>query len=124
MASVLSWDYFMNMPGNLEGELECISISSASSDMGPPTVRKKNKSPEIEITEGELPMSPPPIYGDTACTFSKGESMSWYQVYQEFAQSEFIEDLPDRQVYVQVKRSKLHYPGAHPPSYIPMCGSY
>ena len=81
MAYVLSWDYFMNMRGNLEGELECVSISSTSSDMGPPEVHKKNKSPEIEITEGEILMSPPLIYGDTACTFSRGESMSWYQVY-------------------------------------------
>ena len=104
MASVLSWDCFMNMPRNLEAKLECVSISSASSDMGPLAVRKKNKSPEIEITEGEMPMSPPPIYGDTAYTFSRGESMSWYPVYQEFAQPEFPEDLLDQQVYVQVKR--------------------
>ena len=95
MASVLSWDCFMNMPGNLEVELECVSISSSSSDMGPPAVRRKNKSPEIEISESEIPMSPPPIYGDTACIFSKGETMSWYQVYQDFAQPEFSEDLPD-----------------------------
>ena len=98
----------MNMPGNLEEELEWVSIYSASSDMGPPVICKKNKSLEIEITESEIPMSPPPIYGDTTCTFSKGESMSWCQVYQEFAQPEFLEDLPDRQVYVQVKRLKLH----------------
>ena len=82
MAFVLSWDCFMNMPGDFEAELECIYISSASSDMGPPAVRKKNKSPEIEDTEMEIPMSPPPIYGDTACTFSKRDSMSWFQVYQ------------------------------------------
>ena len=54
-------------------------------------------------------MSPSPTYGDTACIFNKGESMNWYQV------PEFPKDLPDRQVYVQVKRSKLHYAGAHPP---------
>ena len=59
-------------------------------------------------------MSPPPIYGDTACVFSKGESMSWYQVYQEFAQPEFPENLPDQEVYVQVKRSKIHYARANP----------
>ena len=70
----------MNMPGNLEVELECVSISSASSDMGPPSVRRRNKSPEIKILEDELPMSPPPIYGDTAFIFSKGESMDRYQV--------------------------------------------
>ena len=60
-------------------------------------------------------MSPPPTYGDTASIFIKGESMNWYQVYQEFAKPEFPEDLLDQQVYVQVKRSKLHYAGAHPP---------
>ena len=85
----------MNMPGNLEVELECVSISSASSDMGPFLVCRKNKIPEIEISGYEIPMSPPPTYGDTACIFSKGESMSWYQVYQEFAKPEFPEDLPD-----------------------------
>ena len=95
MASVLSWDFLMNMPGNLEAELECVSISSASSDMGPSSVCRKNKSPEIEIAEDEIPMSRPPIYGDTTCIFIKGESMSWYQVYQEFAKPEFLEDLPD-----------------------------
>ena len=41
--------------------------------------------------------------------------MNWYQVYQEFTKPKFPEDLPNRQVYVQVKRSKLHYVGAHPP---------
>lgn len=40
--------------------------------------------------------------------------MSWYQVYQEFARPEFPKDLPDRKIYVQVKRSKLHYAGVHP----------
>ena len=95
MEYVLSWDCFMNILGNLKAELECVSISSASSDMEPPLVHRKNKSPEIEISEGEIPISPPPIYGDTTCIFSKGESMSWYQVYQEFAKPEFLEDLPD-----------------------------
>ena len=114
MASILSWDSFMNMQGNLEAELECISSSSASSDMKPPTVRRKNKSPEIDITEIKVLTSPPPIYGDTTCVFSREESMSWYQVYQEFTQPEFPEDLPDREVYMQVKRSKIHYVGAHP----------
>ena len=99
----------MNMPGNLKAELECISFSSASSDMGPPSVCRKKKSPKIEISEDEIPMSPPHTYGDTTCIFNKGESMSWYQVYQEFAKPEFPKDLPDRHVYVQVKRSKLHY---------------
>ena len=105
----------MNMPGNLEAELECVSISSTSSDMGPLTVHKRNKSPEIEISEEEIPISLPPFYGDTAYTFSKGDSMTWYQVYQEFTKPEFPKDLLDRQVSVQVKISKLHYAGAHPP---------
>ena len=113
MAYVLSWDYFMNMLGEFKVELECVSISSDSSDMGPPAVRKKNKSPEKEDTEMEIPMSPTPIYRDTSCTFSKGDNMNWCQVYQEFAWPEFPEDLPDRKIYVQFKRSKLHYAGAH-----------
>ena len=29
--------------------------------------------------------------------------------------SEFLEDLPDREVYIKVKRSKIHYAAAHPP---------
>ena len=90
----------MNMPGNLEAELECVSISSASRDMGPPAIRKRNKSPEIEISEEEMPPSPPPIYRDTACVFGKGDSMSWYQLYQEFTKLEFPEDLRNQQVYV------------------------
>lgn len=59
MPSVLSWDCFMNMPGNIEAKLECVSISSASSDIGPLAVRKRNKSPEIEISEEEMPPSAP-----------------------------------------------------------------
>ena len=81
MPSILSWDYFMNMPGNIEAELKCVSISSASSDMGPPVVRKRNKSSEVEISEGGLPPSFPPIYGDTPCVLGKGDKMTWYQVY-------------------------------------------
>ena len=49
----------MNMSGNLEAEIECVSISSTSSDMGPLVVRRKNKSLEVEITKVELLMSPP-----------------------------------------------------------------
>ena len=81
MASFLSWDYFMNMTGEFEAELECIPIPSNSSDMGPPVGRKKGKSLEEEDIEMDIPMSLPPIYRDTLCTFSKGDSMSWYQVY-------------------------------------------
>ena len=42
--------------------------------------------------------------------------MRWYQVYHEFATSEeeFPEDLPDREIYLAVKKSKLHLAGAHP----------
>ena len=40
--------------------------------------------------------------------------MRWYQVYQEFTWQEFPEDLPDWELYIQVKRSKLHLIGAHP----------
>ena len=46
----------MNMPGNLEVELECVSISSASSDMEPLSVHRKKKSPNIEISEDEIHM--------------------------------------------------------------------
>ena len=62
----------------------------------------------------DMPMSPPPIYRDNLCTFVKGDSMRWYQVCQEFARTEFPEDLPDQEIYIQVKRSKLHLAGAHP----------
>ena len=85
MASFLSWDSFMNMIGEFEANLECIPVPSDSSDMGPPVSRKKGKSLEAEDIEMDMPMSPPPIYRDTLCTFSKGDSMRWYQVYQEFA---------------------------------------
>ena len=113
MTSFLSWDYFMNMTGEFEENLDCIPIPSDSSDMGPLVSRKKGKSLEAEDIEMDIPMSPPPIYRDTLCTFAKGDSMCWYQVYQEFTQQEFQEDLPDREVYIQVKRSKLHLAGAH-----------
>ena len=90
----------MNMPGDIEATLECVSISSASSDMGPLVVRKRNKSPEIEISEEERLVFLPPIYGDTGCIFGKGENMSWYQIYKYFTQTEFLEDLPDRHIYI------------------------
>lgn len=38
----------MNMPGDFKVELECVSISLDSSDMGPLVVWKKNKHLEIE----------------------------------------------------------------------------
>ena len=85
MASFLSWDSFMNMTGEFEADLECIPVPSDSSDMGPPVSRKKDKSLEVEDIEMDIPMFPPPIYRDTLCTFSKGDNMCWYQVYQEFA---------------------------------------
>ena len=90
MAYFLSWDSFMNMPSEFEADLECVSISSDSSDVGPLAVHKKNKSPEIEDIEMEIPMYPPLIYRDTTCTFSKGDSMSWYQVNQELSRQEFL----------------------------------
>ena len=114
MASFLSWDYFMNMTGEFKVDLECILIPSYSSDMGPLVSRNKSKSLEAEDIEMDIPMSPPPIYRDTLCTFAKGDSMRWYQVYQEFARTEFPEDLPNREIYLKVKRSKLHLAGAHP----------
>ena len=85
MASFLSWDSFINMTGEFETDLECVPVSSDSNDMGPPVPQKKNKSLEAEDIEMDIPMSPPPIYRDTLCTFAKGDSMCWYQVYQEFA---------------------------------------
>ena len=81
MTSFLSWDSFMNMTGEFEADLECIPVPSDSSDMGPPVSRKKGKSLEAEDIEMDIPMSPPPIYRDTLCTFAKGDSMCWYQVY-------------------------------------------
>ena len=85
MVSFLSWESFMNMTSEFEADLECIPVLSDSSDMGPPVSRKKDKHLAVEDVEMELPMSPPPIYRDTLCTFSKGDSMRWYQVYVEFA---------------------------------------
>ena len=67
------------------------------------------------MEEEELQFSPAPMYGDSVCTFGRGDSMTWYQIYQEFTKPDFPEDLPDRQVYIQVKWSKLHYTAAHPP---------
>ena len=77
MASFLSWDSFMNMTGEFEADLECIPVPSDSSDVGPPVSRKKDKSLEAEDVEMDIPMSPPPIYRDTLCTFSKGDNMRW-----------------------------------------------
>ena len=104
----------MNMTSEFEVELECIPVPSDSSDMGPPVSQKKYKSLAVEDVEMDMPMSPPLIYRDTLCTFSKGNSMRWYQVYQEFSRTEFLEDLPDREIYLKVKRSKLHLTSAHP----------
>ena len=99
--SFLSWDSFMNLTGELQGDIECIPVLSDSSDMAPPVSRKKDKHVEVEEVEMDIPVSPPPIYRDTLCTFAKGDSMQWYQVYHEFTitEAEFPEDLPDREVY-------------------------
>ena len=75
----------MNMTGEFEAELECIPVPSDTSDMGPLVSRKKYKHLTVEDVEMDMPMSPPPIYRDTLCTFSKGDNMCWYQVYQAFA---------------------------------------
>ena len=106
----------MNMTGEFEADLECIPVPSDSNDMGPPTSQKKDKHVVVEDIETDMQTSPPPIYRDTLCTFAKGDIMRWYQVYHEFTitESEFPEDLPDREVYLKVKRSKLHLAGAHP----------
>ena len=82
MKFVLSWDGFLKILGNIEEELSFISILSASSDMGPPVVRKSNKNLEVEIVEEEeLQFYPTPMYGDSVCTFGQGDSMTWYQIY-------------------------------------------
>ena len=78
MAFFLSWESFMNMTGEFETDLECIPVLSNSSDMGPPVSRKKDKHLVVEDVEMDMPMSPPPIYRDTLCTFAKGDSMHWY----------------------------------------------
>ena len=110
--SFLSWDSFLNLTGE---DIECIPVLSDSSDMAPPLSRRKDKRIVEEIDELVV-VSPPPIFRDTLCTFSKDDSMRWYQIYQAFAKlpEEFPEDLPDREVYLAVKRSKLHLAGAHP----------
>ena len=87
MASFLSWDSFMNMTGEFEADLECIPVPSDSSDMGPLVSQKKDKILVVEDVEMDMPISPPPIYRNTLCTFAKGDSMRWYQVYQEFART-------------------------------------
>ena len=84
MTYFLSLDSFMNMTGEFEADLECIPIPSDSSDMGPPVSWKKDKSLVVEDVEMDMPMSPPLIYRDTRCPFAKGDSMRWYQVYQDF----------------------------------------
>ena len=104
------------MTGELEADAECIPVLSDSSDMAPPVSWKQDKHVAVEDVEMDIPVSPPPIYRDTLCTFAKGDNMRWYQVYHEFAitEEEFLEDLPDREVYLKVKRSELHLAGAHP----------
>ena len=104
----------MNMIGELQADAECIPVLSDSSDMEPPVSRKKDKHVAMEDIETDIQISPPPIYRDTLCTFAKGDNMRWYHVYQEFTKTEFLEDLPDREIYSNVKRSKLHLVGAHP----------
>ena len=112
--SFLSWDSFMNLTSELEGDAECIPVLSDSSDMATPVSRKKDKQVVEEVEELDM-ISPPPIYRDTLCTFAKEDSMRWYQVYHEFAipEEEFPEDLPDREIYLAVKRSKLHLARVH-----------
>ena len=78
--SFLSWDSFMNLTGELEGDAECIPVLSNSSDMAPPVSQKKDKQVVEEDIDTDMQMSPPPIYRDTLCTFAKGEIMRWYQV--------------------------------------------
>ena len=75
MVSFLSWEYFVNMTGEFEANLECIPVLSDSSEMGPPVSWKKDKHFVVEYVEMDMPMSPHLIYRDTLCTFSKMDSM-------------------------------------------------
>ena len=102
----------------LPGEFgaDTVPVLSDSSKMAPQVSRKKSRQVVEEESDTDIQTSPPPIYRDTLCTFAKGDSLRWYEVYREFAitEDEFPEDLPDREVYLKVKRSKLHLAGAHP----------
>ena len=112
--SFLSWDSVLNATG--EFRADTVPILSDSSNMAPRVSRRRSRQVVEEESDTDIQTSPPPIYKDTLCTFAKEDSLGWYEVYRDFSitEDEFPEDLPDREVYLKVKKSKLHLAGSHP----------
>ena len=104
----------MNATG--EFRADTVPVLSDSGNMAPRVSRRRSKLVVEEESDTDIQTSPPPIYRDTLCTFAKEASLRCYEVYREFAipEEEFPEDLPDREVYLKVKKSKLHLAGSHP----------
>ena len=94
--SFSSWDSFLNATS--EFGADTIPVLSDSSNMAPPVSRKKGKKVVEEESDTDVKISRLLIYRDTLCTFTKGDSLRWYEVYHEFTikEAEFPEDLPDR----------------------------
>ena len=95
----------------------CVHLFSLKGDGTPSYSEEEKEYGNRNIIRMHAPF-PNPIYRDTTCVLRKGDKIIWYQIYQEFTKPNFLEYLPSQQVYVHVKRSKLHYVGAHPPIFL------
>lgn len=112
MPSLSSWDCVFDMLGDVE--LECISISSFEDEMGHPTTKIAQGISGSEAWEADA-NEQPPIFTDTACNINKTTRLSWYEIYEELAERDIPETQEDFQVYINIKRSRLHKVVAHPP---------
>lgn len=112
MPSLSSWDYVFDMPGDVE--LECISISSFEDH---PTTKIAQGTSGSEAWEID-PNEQPPIFTDMACNINKTTKLSWYDIYEEFTKRDIPETYENFQVYINVKRSRLHKIAAHPPVFL------
>lgn len=115
MPSLSSCDYVFDMPGDIE--LECISISYFEDEMGHPTAKAVQGTSGSGALEADLEEQPP-IFEDAACNISKIIRLSWYTIYEEFSKKDIPETQEDFQVYINVKKSKLHNVVAHPPVFL------
>lgn len=94
-------------------DLKCISIYSFEDKMGHRTAKAAQGTLRSGAWEANLEEETPTV-GDTACNISKNTRISWYTVYKEFSKKYILETQEDFQVYINVKKSKLHKVATHP----------
>lgn len=89
---------------------EPISLSS-STDTMPPVIRKglTREATENSI-EGfvDIPKTKAPILSYTRCFIENSTTLTWQMIFKDFIKKEFLEDLENKEVYINVKLSKLY----------------